>query len=577
MRFSSFLIYTLREDPKDAEIVSHKLMLRAGLIYKEESGLYCYLPLGFRVYNKVVNIVREEMNRFGGVEALPTILTPGGIWEESGRLHTMGKEMIRIKDRRDGLLVLGPTHEEAFTDIVRRTISSYKQLPITLYQIAKKFRDEIRPRFGVMRCREFTMKDAYSFDIDEEGLEKSYLNMRQAYISIFKRVGLNALPVEADVGSMGGTRSEEFMVFSSVGEAVILYCPKCGYYANVERAESVIDETPDDEEEKPIREVDTPNVYTINDLTSFFKTQPRKFIKSLIYKSDGEPIMVLIRGDLDVNEVKLKNYLNAVELELADPETVESITKAPVGFAGPVGLNRIRIIADNSVKTIKNGITGANKKDKHLINVNINRDFVVSDFANIRSAKSGDGCPRCNSILEETRGIEVGHIFKLGYKYTESMDVSVLDKNGNRIRPIMGCYGIGIDRTIAAVIEVSNDENGIIFPITIAPFEVIVIPISNRDEKIVKVAQEIYKGLLSKGVDVAIDDREETAGVKFNDADLIGIPFKVIVGKKTLNENKVEVKRRDNGQSYEFDLSGAVEDVKRLVDEEHKKYNTIEV
>lgn len=571
MRFSRYLVCTLREDPRDAEAISHRLMLRAGLIYKEESGLYGYLPLGFRIYNKVVSIVREEMNKAGAIEALPTILTPASIWEESGRLNTMGKEMIRIKDRRDGLLVLGPTHEEAFTDIVRRTVSSYKQLPITLYQIAKKFRDEIRPRFGVMRCREFTMKDAYSFDIDEEGLSVSYLKMRQAYINIFKRVGLNALPVEADVGSMGGTRSEEFMVFSSIGESTILYCRNCNYYANVERANSVLDEFISEEEMKPLEEIDTPNIFTIEDLTKFFNTTPKKFIKTLVYVADGEPLVALIRGDLDVNEVKLKNYVGAVELELASSEVIEKVTGAPVGFAGPIGLSDIRIVADLSIKNIVNAITGANKKDKHIINVNIGRDFDVKEFTDIRSAKVGDKCVNCGAILEETKGIEVGHIFKLGYKYTKSMNVTVLDKNGNRVHPIMGCYGIGIDRTIAAVVEVSNDQNGIIWPITISPFEVIIVPISIKDEEIMKISENLYRELLEEGIDVAIDDREETAGVKFNDADLIGIPFKLIVGKK-VKEGKVELKRRDNGEVYEIKIESLLPKVKEIIAKEYEKY-----
>ncbi|MGB9621663.1 MAG: proline--tRNA ligase, partial [Brevinematia bacterium] len=513
----------------------------------------------------------EEMNRAGAIEALPTILTPASIWEESGRLNTMGKEMIRIKDRRNGLLVLGPTHEEAFTDMVRKTISSYKQLPITLYQIAKKFRDEIRPRFGVMRCREFTMKDAYSFDIDEEGLNESYLKMRQAYINIFKRVGLNALPVEADVGSMGGTRSEEFMVFSSIGESTILYCKNCGYYANVERASSVIDEFVSNEEVRNLEEVDTPNVFTIEDLTKFFNTTPKKFIKTLVYVSDGEPIVVLIRGDLDVNEVKLKNYLGSVELELASSEVIEKVTGAPVGFAGPVGLKNVRVVADLSIKGIVNAITGANKKDKHIINVNLGRDFNVKEFADIRSAKAGDRCVNCGSTLEETKGIEVGHIFKLGYKYTKSMNVMVLDKNGNRVYPIMGCYGIGIDRTIAAVVELNNDQNGIIWPITISPFEVVIIPISMKDKEIERISGIIYEGLLKEGLDVAIDDREETAGVKFNDVDLIGIPFKIIVGKK-VKEGKVELKRRDNGETYEIGIDEAIGKVKDFINKEYERY-----
>jgi prolyl-tRNA synthetase len=575
MRFSKYLIFTLREDPKDAEVISHKLMIRAGLVYKEESGLYGYLPIGFRVYNKVVNIIREEMNRAGAIEVLPTILTPASLWIESGRYDIMGKEMIRIKDRKDNWLVLGPTHEEAFTDIVRRTVSSYKQLPLTLYQIAKKFRDEIRPRFGVMRCREFTMKDAYSFDIDEKGLDESYNKMREAYIRIFKRVGLNALPVEADVGSMGGTRSEEFMVFSSVGEATIIHCPTCNYYANVERAESILkdDDVVENETMGELKEVDTPNVFTIEDLTKFFNTSPKKFIKTIIYIADGKPVAVLIRGDLDINEVKLKNYLGSIELELATPEIIEEVTGAKVGFAGPVGLKKeIRVIGDFSIKNIKNAITGANKTDKHIINVNIGRDFEVKEFADIRTAKAGDICKNCGGSLEETKGIEVGHIFKLGYKYTESMNVTVLDKSGNRIHPIMGCYGIGVDRTIAAVIETSNDEKGIIWPITIAPFECVIVPIATKDEKIMEISNKIYEELLSKNVDVAIDDRDETVGVRMNDLDLMGIPFKIIVGKKAINENKIEVKRRDNGQTYEIPVSEAVDEIISIIKEEYKKY-----
>lgn len=575
MRFSKYLIFTLREDPKDAEVISHKLMIRAGLVYKEESGLYGYLPIGFRVYNKVVNIIREEMNRAGAIEVLPTILTPASLWIESGRYDIMGKEMIRIKDRKDNWLVLGPTHEEAFTDIVRRTVGSYKQLPLTLYQIAKKFRDEIRPRFGVMRCREFTMKDAYSFDIDEKGLDESYNKMREAYIRIFKRVGLNALPVEADVGSMGGTRSEEFMVFSSVGEATIIHCSTCNYYANVERAESILkdDDVVENETMGELKEVDTPNVFTIEDLTKFFNTSPKKFIKTIIYMADGKPVAVLIRGDLDINEVKLKNYLGAAELELATPEIIEEVTGAKVGFAGPVGLKKeIRVIGDFSIKNIKNAITGANKTDKHIINVNINRDFEVKEFADIRTAKAGDICKNCGGSLEETKGIEVGHIFKLGYKYTESMNVTVLDKSGNRIHPIMGCYGIGVDRTIAAVIETSNDEKGIIWPITIAPFECVIVPIATKDEKIMEISNKIYEELLSKNVDIAIDDRDETVGVRMNDLDLMGIPFKIIVGKKAINENKIEVKRRDNGQTYEIPVSEAVDEIISIIKEEYKKY-----
>jgi len=574
MKLSNYLIFTLREDPKDAEVVSHKLMIRAGMIYKEESGLYGYLPIGLKVYNKVVNIIREEMNKSGAIEALPTILTPASLWVESGRYDTMGKEMIKIKDRRDNWLVLGPTHEEAFTDIVRRTINSYRQLPITLYQIAKKFRDEIRPRFGVMRCREFTMKDAYSFDVDQKGLDESYNKMKMAYTKIFKRVGLKTLPVEADVGSMGGTKSEEFMVFSSIGEATIIHCPNCNYYANVERAESILnDDTREDEYQKELKEVDTPGVSTIEELTKFFNTSPKKFIKTIIYIADGKPVAVLIRGDLDINEVKLKNYLGAIELELATPEIIEEVTSAKVGFAGPIGLrNNTRVIGDISIKNIVNGITGANKTDKHLINVNIGRDFNVSELIDIRISRAGDICKNCGSVLEETKGIEVGHIFKLGYKYTKSMNITVLDKSGNRVNPIMGCYGIGVDRTIAAVVETNNDEKGIIWPITIAPFECVIVPISTKDEKVMKISNDIYEKLLNIKVDVAIDDRDETLGVRLNDMDLIGIPFKIIVGKRALNEGKIEIKVRSNGKTYDVPIDKAVSEIKLMIEEEIKKY-----
>lgn len=572
MRMSRMLVATLREEPREAEAISHKLMIRAGLIRKLASGLYTYLPMGYRVLKKVIDIVREEMDRAGALEMLPPILIPAELWEESGRLHVMGKEMMRIEDRNGNLLVLGPTHEEVFTDVVRKEVKSYKQLPLILYQIAPKIRDEIRPRFGVMRCREFIMKDAYSFDVDEEGLEKSYLAMREAYIRIFKRVGLETVIVEADVGAMGGTRSEEFMVLSNIGESTVLICKNCGYSASQEKAETQVPEETEVNTQSipPVQEIDTPNVKTIEELTKFLNTSPDKFIKTLVYKADGKYYLVLIRGDLEVNETKLKNLLRAVELELAGPEEVLQLVGVPIGFLGPVGIKelakgKIEIIADYTIKSIGVGITGANKVDKHIKNVVLGRDYEVDIWGDIRTVKGGDKCPKCGSILEEYKGIEVGHIFKLGYKYTESMKVEVLGPDGKALRPIMGCYGIGIDRTMAAIVEKNNDEYGIVWPITVAPFQVIVIPVNMKDKDLVETSFRIYENLLGDGVEVIIDDRDETAGVKFNDADLIGFPIRITVGKSYKTEGKVEIKTRDRSIELLVEPGKVVNVVKDII------------
>lgn len=543
MRYTQALIPTLREVPKEAEIDSHILMIRAGLIRKSSAGLYTFLPLGFRTLKKVSDIVREEMNNAGALELLPPFVTPAELWKESGRFDVMGKEMLRFKDRHDNELVLGPTHEEAFTSVVRESIQSYRDLPLNLYQINTKFRDEIRPRFGVMRAREFIMKDAYSFDVNEEGLNKNYEAMRQAYRKIFKRCGLDVDPVEADTGAMGGSGSEEFMVPSQVGEEAIVKCPQCGYIANTERADSFRELQKPNDAQKPLEEVETPQVRTIEELTKFFDTMPDRFIKSIIYVADGKPIMACIRGDLEINEVKLKNAVGAVELELADDDTVNIATGAPVGFAGPIGLKGITVIADESVSVMVNVITGANQKDLHLKNVNIDRDFKPDVIKDIHLVREGDPCPKCKTPLKMYRGIEVGHIFKLGYKYTKAMNVTFLDQDGKAQYPIMGCYGIGVGRTMASVIEQCHDDWGIIWPLTIAPYHIIVVPVNVNDEELMPVAEEIYT-TLKKKYEVLIDDRDERAGVKFKDADLIGIPIRVTVGKSYKEEGLIELKER---------------------------------
>ncbi len=571
MKMSQIFIPTLKEEPAEAVIKSHKLMIRAGLIRKLASGLYSYLPLGLKVFRKVENIIRDEMNKADAQEFSLPILTPSELWEETGRWNQFGPELIRITDRSEHKFALGPTHEEVFTYIVKQEINSYKQLPVNFYQIKTKFRDEIRPRFGVMRCREFTMKDAYSFDIDEKGLDISYNKMRKAYQNIFKRCGLDTSIVEADTGAMGGTKSEEFMVVSDIGEETLVFCPKCGYSANLEKAETLDAESPKKEGPKPIQEVDTPDTKTIDQLTEFFKITPKKFIKTIVYIADSKPVVALIRGDLDINETKLKNNLKAVELELADEKTIESVTGAKVGFAGPVNLKNVPIYADNSIKTVYNGITGANKNDKHLINVNLDRDFKVDKFFDIRTAKEGDKCIKCKNSIQLKHGIEVGHIFKLGYKYTKSMDVQFLDKDHKEKNPIMGCYGIGVDRTVAAIIEQYNDENGIIWPITVAPYEITIIPVNLNDKEVFDTANTLYSEL-SKDYDVILEDRDLSPGFRFKDADLIGIPIKIIISTKSLKEKKAEIKLRQTNQSEMINISDINKKIKEIINDEYAKY-----
>jgi len=536
---------TIKEAPSDAEVVSHKLMTRAGMIRKVAAGIYNYLPLGLRVIRKVENIVREEMNKAGAQEVSMPMVIPSELWQKSGRWDVYGKELLRLKDRHQRDFCLGPTHEEVITDMVRREIRSYKELPINLYQIQTKFRDEIRPRFGLMRGREFIMKDAYSFHATEEDAEREYKNIYDVYCRIFERCGLRFKAVEAETGAIGGRFSHEFIVLADTGEDAIASCNKCKYAANVERAELKSQESGvrSQESKKILEKVSTPGMKTVEDVSGFLKTTPSRLIKTLIYNSDQGVIAVLVRGDYELNEAKLKRLLDAEWLNLADEETVRKTTHAPSGFAGPVGL-KTKIFVDYSVQTIVNGITGANEADAHFVNVNFDRDFKVDIFADLRMVVTGDLCPRCDGNLEIFRGIEVGHVFKLGTKYSETMNATVLNEKGEAKPMIMGCYGIGIGRTAAASIEQNHDEKGIIWPMSLSPFHVHLVPVNVKDKPTMDVSETIYKNLTDAGIDVLMDDRDERAGIKFNDADLIGIPIKLTIGSKTLKENLVELKMR---------------------------------
>lgn len=559
MRFSKLFLPTLKEAPSDAEIVSHRLMLRAGMIRKLAAGVYNYLPLGLKVIRKVENIVREEMNRAGAQEVSMPMVIPAELWQESGRWDVYGKELLRIKDRHQRDFCLGPTHEEVVTAMVRGEVRSYKQLPLNLYQIQTKFRDEIRPRFGLMRGREFIMKDAYSFHATEADADREYQNMYDTYCRIFERCGLKFRAVEAETGNIGGRFSHEFMVLAETGEDAIASCNKCNYAANVERAETQKSEARSQKpEEKLLEKVSTPEMKTVEEVSRFLKTAPQQLIKTLIYVVDkrfvpfpneAQVVAVLIRGDYTLNEIKFKNLLNCRELELADSETIERVTNAPSGFAGPVGL-KIKIIADYSIQTIINGITGANEADAHFVNVNLDRDFKVDTFADLRTAVAGDLCPRCDDgVLEIFRGIEVGHVFKLGTKYSEAMGATFLNEKGEAQPMIMGCYGIGIGRTAAASIEQNHDEKGIVWPMPLAPFQVHLVPVNVKDKPTMDAAETIYKDLLDAGIDALMDDRDERAGVKFNDADLIGIPIRLTIGSKALKENSVEMKMRNMAEA----------------------------
>lgn len=568
MRYSKLFLPTLKEEPADAEVISHKLMVRSGMIRKLAAGIYTYLPLGLRSIKRVENIIREEMNLAGAIELLMPLVLPAELWKESGRWDKYGKELLRFRDRAEREFCLGPTHEEIITDIVRKEVRSYKQLPLILYQIQTKFRDEIRPRFGVMRAREFIMKDAYSFDADDEGADKSYWTMYNTYNRIFERCGLEFRAVLADTGNIGGNFSHEFMVLAPTGEDVIMSCNRCDYAANLELAE--IEERENSkfenlEEEGTVQEIHTPNMKTVEQVSSFLKVEPDRLIKTMIIETDGKPIAALVRGNHELSLTKLKRAIGADIVQLGSERTIEDVTRGPIGFSGPVGI-RVKTIADRSLKNIRNAVTGANKRDYHLINVNPGRDFHIDQFADIRVASDGDLCPRCkNGILCSSRGIEVGHVFKLGTKYSEAMGATFVDQNGKERFFIMGCYGIGIGRTVAAAIEQNHDENGIVFPISLAPYEVVVLPLNMKDERVKDVAEYIYKKLVSLGVETLIDDREESAGVKFKDADLIGIPVHVIIGQKTLKEGAIEIKLRKGGASKKVKVEEAEREIETIL------------
>ena len=565
MRMSNLYLPTLKETPAEAEVPSHQLMLRAGLMRTLTAGVYTYLPLGWRVIRKVEEIVRQAMDESGAQELLMPVIHTAELWKESGRWEQFGPQMIKFQDRKGRDYCLGPTHEEVVTALVRGEIRSYKDLPLNLYQIQTKVRDEIRPRFGVMRGREFIMKDAYSFDRDYEGLDKSYRAMYDAYMKAFSGCGLEVRAVEADTGAMGGSESHEFMVLAEVGEDRIAFCDSCSYAANVEKAVAGEMGSTGSEEMKELEEVHTPGQKTIEEVTEFLGVEPARTIKSLALLADGEPVLVLIAGDDQLNEVKLANYLGANELTAVDDEDFDKYYHSTAGFIGPVGMEGVRILADLRVRDIVNGVTGANKIDYHLINVNPERDFTVEDYLDFRIVKDGDPCPKCGGRLEIKSGIEVGHIFKLGTRYSESMGATYLDENGKEQLIVMGSYGIGISRLVAAAIEQNHDEKGIIWPKVIAPYQVIILALG-EDEEVVKVSEELYRELAARGVETLQDDRKERPGVKFNDADLTGIPLRITIGARSLKNNLIEARVRRTGEEMQIGLEESVERIIEILD-----------
>lgn len=567
MKMSNMLVLTLREVPAEAEIQSHKLMLRSGMMRKMASGIYNYMPLGLKVLKNIEEIVREEMNSAGAQEFLASALLPAELWQESGRWDVYGDEMFRLKDRNNRDFCLGPTHEEVFTDIARNEIKSYKQLPVNLYQIQTKYRDERRPRFGVMRSREFIMKDAYSFDKDQAGLDVTYGKMHDAYVKIFNRCGIDAKCVAADSGAIGGSDSAEFMVKSEVGEDDVVFCNHCDYAANIEKAPST-PEKAEVEVLKEIQKIETPNVKTIEELEKFFNISSKKFAKTLIFNVDEKLIAVMVRGDREVNEVKVTNAIGEViNFNMATAEEVYKATSAGVGFAGPIGIKVDKLFVDKEVTTMYNFIVGANETGYHMQNVNYERDFngQVGDFRNVTV---GERCPECGGDISISKGTEVGHIFKLGNKYSEAMNANFIDEKGKEQQFLMGCYGIGVTRTMASIIEQNNDESGIIWPLSVAPYHVSVIPVNVKDEEQMRIASEIYNSLQKIGVEVILDDRNERAGVKFKDSEIMGIPMRVTVGKK-IAEGKVEFKLRTGDDNDVIKIEEVIDRVK----EEFKKNN----
>lgn len=546
MRYSKTLLPTLKEIPAEAEIVSHRLMLRAGFMRKLTSGIYSYLPYGLAAIRKVENIVREEMNRAGAQELLMPMVQPADLWVETGRYEKYGPELLRFHDRHERESCLGPTHEEVITDIVRKDVHSYRDLPINLYQIQTKFRDEIRPRFGLMRGREFIMKDAYSFDVSDKAAELSYRKMYEAYQRIFTRCGLDFRAVQADSGAIGGSFSHEFMVLAKTGEDTVVFCQECEYAANMEKAVVKLREEEQIEVLEKIERVETPGKRKVDTVCEFLGIPSTSLVKTLVFIADGQPVAVLVRGDREVEEVKLKNLLAAADLEMADGSQVYDITKVPTGYLGPVGL-AVKIVADQEVAAMRNFYVGGNEKNYHMKNVNLGRDFQVDAVGDLRQITTSDPCPECGGRLELTEGIEVGHVFKLGTGYSESMAATFQDSDGKEKPFVMGCYGIGVSRVVAAAIEQNHDENGIVFPIPLAPYTVIILNLGLKDEKITGMAEQLYEDLKAQGIDVLLDDRDERPGSKFKDADLLGIPFRVTVGKSFTNSGLVEMRTRKSG------------------------------
>jgi len=570
MRWTENFIPTLRERPVDAEVASHILMLRAGLVRKLSAGVYSYLPLGWRALEKVARIVRQEMDRAGALETLLPIIQPVELWEETGRVKEYGDNLLKAVDRSGKVNVLGPTHEEVITDLARNHISSYRQLPINFYQVQVKFRDETRPRFGVIRSREFLMKDAYSFNADQESLDETYQEMCEAYRRVFTRVGLKFVVVEADPGAIGGAVNHEFVVPTETGEDVIVSCPACGYAADVERAGAAGPESPQEETPAPLTRVATPGMTTIGEVSAFLNVAPDRLVKTLVYLADGKAVLALVRGDHELNEVKLARVLGAATVTMADPETIARVTGAPVGFAGPVGLTA-PIVADPCVMALRNAVAGANAADAHVVNVNPGRDFTPSQVADIRTARQGDPCPHCRKPLAVSHGTVVGHVYQLGTKYSAKMKASFLDEGGVARPFVMGCYGIGISRTLAAVVETNHDDHGIIFPVTIAPYQVHLTSLNTDDPEVVATAERLSRELEAAGLEVLYDDRDASPGVKFNDADLVGIPVRLTVGRRALQRGEVEVKLRREGESRRVAVGQAAgcvaEVVSRLQDE----------
>ena len=560
---------TLREVPSDADVVSQQLMLRAGFMRKTANGLYSFLPLGWRSIKKIEAIVREEMDRASAQEIMMPILQPAEIWKESGRWNAYGAEMMRINDRHDNEFCLGPTHEEMITTLVKNEINSYRQLPVNLYQIQSKFRDERRPRYGLMRSREFIMKDAYSFDVDEAGLDESYKSMYDAYTRIFTRCGLTFRPVEADSGAIGGSGTHEFMAIAEAGEADIVYCTKCDYAANIEIGKPGIMKQ-DEEALQELSVVDTPNASTIEAVAEMLNLPLHKTIKAVVFSIDGKVVLAIVRGDHEVNEVAVQHaVLGSVEPEMATPEELEKVGLT-AGFISPIGLKQTEdfaIVVDESVMETYNVCGGANKKDAHYVNINPKRDFNVEDIiiAPIRLITKDDVCPKCGGALEHAKGIEVGQVFKLGTKYSEALQATFLDQNGRPNPMIMGCYGIGVSRTLAAAIEQYHDKNGIIWPRSIAPFEAVIVPINAKDEALMSTSQTIYTALQNAGVDVLLDDRKDRAGVKFKDADLIGYPLRITVSKNTLENNEVEIQIRKSGEALPCAIDSVADKVTELL------------